>query len=116
MKIEKFENIIAWQKSRELNNLLFNIFGKHSNFTFRDQILRASLSIMNNIAEGFERKTNKELTHFLYIAKGSAGEVRSMLYLAKDFDYIDNDLYCELNELIIEITKMISGFIKSLNR
>jgi four helix bundle protein len=69
---------------------------------------------MNNIAEGFERKSNKELGHFLYIAKGSCGEVRSMLYLAKDLKYINNEEYAKLNNITLEISKMLSGFIKTL--
>lgn len=69
---------------------------------------------MNNIAEGFERQTNKEFIQFLYISKGSAAEVRSMLYLAKDFNYIDVDKFNELYGSVLEITKLISGFIKSL--
>ncbi|GBD90297.1 hypothetical protein BMS3Abin04_01014 [bacterium BMS3Abin04] len=114
MKIKRFEDIIAWQKARELNINVFSIFAQHKNYGFRDQILRASLSIMNNIAEGFERQTNKEFIQFLYISKGSAAEVRSMLYLAKDFNYISENKFNELYDRVVEITKLISGFIKSL--
>lgn len=69
MKIKRFEDIIAWQKARELNINVFSIFAQHKNYGFRDQILRASLSIMNNIAEGFERQTNKEFIQFIYIKR-----------------------------------------------
>lgn len=71
MRIDRFEDTIAWQKSRILNNQIYQLFKENRDFSFRDQILRASVSIMNNIAEGFERNTNKELKNFFYIAKGS---------------------------------------------
>jgi four helix bundle protein len=69
---------------------------------------------MNNIAEGFERNGSKEFSYFLRIAKGSCGEVRSMLYVAKELDYISEERYLKVNDLSIEISKMLSGFIKSL--
>jgi len=84
MKIERFEDIIAWQKAKVLAVDVYQLFGEHRDFGFRDQILRASVSVMNNIAEGFERRSNNEFRQFLYIAKGSCGEVRSMLILAKE--------------------------------
>ena len=84
MTISKFEDIESWKLSKELNLELFRIFENSKMYSLKDQILRASISIMNNIAEGFERQTNKEFKQFLYIAKGSAAEVRSMLYLISD--------------------------------
>ena len=84
MAIERFEDIIAWQKAKELTIQIYKIFGESKDFAFRDQIQRASVSVMNNIAEGFERKSNNEFRHFLYIAKGSCGEVRSMLILSDE--------------------------------
>jgi four helix bundle protein len=84
MKIKRFEDIIAWQKAKELSVQVYGLFENSKDFGFKDQIQRASVSVMNNIAEGFERRGNKEFRHFLYIAKGSCGEVRSMLYLAKE--------------------------------
>ncbi|MEA3273041.1 MAG: four helix bundle protein [Patescibacteria group bacterium] len=83
-------------------------------FNFKNQIERALLSIMNNIAEGFERKTNNEFKYFLFIAKGSCGEVRSMLYLAYDLNYLTKKQSKSLYMSSIEISKMISGFIKKL--
>ncbi|MCR4312591.1 MAG: four helix bundle protein, partial [Candidatus Uhrbacteria bacterium] len=71
-----FEDIIAWQKARELTLHIYSNFEKSKDFAFRNQIQRATVSIMNNIAEGLERFGNKELKRFLYIAKGSSGEVR----------------------------------------
>lgn len=114
MKIEKFENIIAWQKSDRLTRNIYLHFSNCRDYSFKDQIQRASISIMNNIAEGFERRTNKEFINFLYIAKGSSGEVRSMLSLALEFGYISDDQFQEDYNLAVEISKIISGFIKTL--
>ncbi len=75
MTISKFEDIIAWRKAGQLTTEIYKKFSSNKDFGFRDQIQRASVSIMNNIAEGFERASNKELKYFLYIAKGSCGEV-----------------------------------------
>lgn len=112
--IEKFEDILAWQKSQALSVSVYKIFKTHKDYSFRDQILRATVSIPNNIAEGFERHSNKELKHFLFVAKGSAGEVRSMLHLAKDLGYVSGDIHVHLVEQVTEISKLLSGFIKTL--
>ena len=86
MLIETFEQDKVWQKSQDLAILVYGIFKNSRDYGFKDQIQRASVSISNNIAEGFERQTNKELVRFLYIAKGSSGETRSMGYLARRLD------------------------------
>lgn len=114
MRIGKFEDIIAWQKAKELTKSIYKKFEACRDFGFKDQIQRAAVSIMNNIAEGFERKTNKELGNFLFIAKGSCGELRSMLYLALELDYIPKQEYEKLNNLSLEISKITSGLIKTL--
>lgn len=114
MRIEKFEEIIAWQKAKKLTLLVYRNFKTSKDFIFKDQIQRGVISIMNNIAEGFERLSNKELKHFLFIAKGSCGEVRSMLYLALELKYITSEEFKELYNLSIEISKLLSGFIKTL--
>lgn len=114
MRIEKFEEIIAWQKAKELTLLIHKQFATSKDFILKDQIWRAVISIMNNIAEGFERLGNKEFKHFLFVAKGSCGEVRSMLYLALELKYINNDEFKKLYNLLIEISKLLSGFIKTL--
>ncbi len=114
MKIEKFEDIISWQKSEKLTVEIYNIFKEIKDFGFKNQIQRASVSIMNNIAEGFERKGNKEFKYFLFVSKGSCSEVRSMLHLSLQFNYINNKKYEELNNLSIEISKLLSGLIKTL--
>ena len=114
MKIEKFEDIISWQKSKILVLATYKLFEKHNDFGFKNQIERAAVSVMNNIAEGFERKSNNEFKYFLFVAKGSAAEVRSMLYIAKDLKKITNDEFHKLYKLTIEIAKLISGLIKTL--
>lgn len=114
-KIERFEDIIAWQKSRELTGLLYQAFCGSRDFGFKDQIQRASVSIMNNIAEGFERRGDKEFKKFLFIAKGSCGEVRSMLYLGIDLKYLKEDDFQKIFSLSLEISKILSAFIKKLS-
>ena len=114
MKVEKFEDLICWQKAKDLNLLVYSLFKSNRDFAFRDQILRAVLSVMNNIAEGFERYSNKDLKNFLYIAKGSCGEVRSMLYLALSFGYIKQNDYDESMSVVLEVSKLLGGFIKTL--
>ncbi len=114
MRIEKFEDIISWQKARNLTITIYETFHKTNDFGFNNQIERASVSIMNNIAEGFERKSNKEFKYFLFVAKGSCAEVRSMLYLAKDLNKIDDSKFKELYKPSVEISKLLSGLIKTL--
>lgn len=114
MRIEKFEEIISWQKSQELSFLIYKLFKGNRDFGFKDQIQRATVSIGNNISEGFERKSNNEFKHFLYIAKGSCGEVRSMAQLALRLDYIGKKSFDEIYNYCLEISRLISGFIKTL--
>lgn len=114
-KFETFEDIIAWQKSRILVIDIYQVFKKNNDYSFRDQIQRAAVSIMNNVAEGYERKGNKEFAKFLYIAKGSCAEVRSMLYLALDLNYINKEEFQKFSEKSLTISKMISNLIKTLN-
>ncbi len=115
MSIETFEDVYSWQKARILTTEIYAILEKHKNYGFRDQILRASVSIMNNIAEGFDRGSNKELKQFLIIARGSAAEVRSLLILAKDLGYLSDTEYIRLIKLAKEVSKLLTGFIKSIS-
>ena|SRR3989338_7569263 len=111
----QFEDILIWQKAKALTLDLYRLFAKSKDFGFRDQIQRASVSIMNNVAEGYERKGNKEFYHFLSIAKGSAGEVRSMLSLARDLGYIQERQYQDLTNRSLELSRMIAGLMKKLH-
>lgn len=118
-KFSSFEEIISWQKARLLNKKIYLITENDSfkrDFDLARQLRRCSVSISSNIAEGFERNTDKEFIQFLYIAKGSAGEVRSQLYLAFDLNYISNEVFNELVGEVSEISKLISGFIKYLSK
>ena len=114
MGIERFEDIIAWQKSKELTVKVYSLFSDSKDFGFKDQIQRASVSVMNNIAEGFERRSNKEFKQFLYIAKGSCGEVRSMLIIAHELNKINTSDYEILISLSLEISRMLFGLINKL--
>ena len=114
MKIKRFEDIIAWQKAKELTIIIYSEYKNSKDFGFRDQIQRASVSVMNNIAEGFERKTNKEFKQYLFIAKGSCGEVRSMLYLSKELKNASEKNINTYVSLSQEISKIISGLIKTI--
>ena len=115
MNNEKFEDIIALQRERELTKIVNCNFGSSRDLNFCDQISSASLSVMNNIAEGFERKSNNELKQFLFYAKVSSGEDSSMLCVALDILYIPKDRFMLLMELCLETSRLVSGFIKSLN-
>jgi len=114
MKIGRFEDIIAWQKAKELTVQTYRLFEKSKDYGFKEQIQRTSVSIMNNIAEGFERKSNNEFKHFLYIAKGSCGEHRSMLIVARELNKISEEDFNYLHQLAEEISKTLSGLIKKL--
>ena len=114
MKIENFEEIIAWQKAKDLSISIYEVLSEVRDFGFRDQIQRASVSVMNNIAEGFERQTDKEFKQSLFIAKGSLAEVRSMLYLAGELSMIDKETDRILIESTNEIGKILTGLIRTL--
>jgi len=113
-KIEKFEDLIIWQKSKDLSFMAYEKFRSHKDYSFRDQILRAAVSVMNNIAEGFERSGNKEYSRFLFISKGSCGEFRSMLYLGKELGYLNDKEFASFYQQSMEISKMLYSLIKRL--
>ena len=114
---QSFEEIEAWKKARELSRKIYKIsaagpFSK--DFGLRDQIRRAAVSIMSNIAEGFERGGNAEFVQFLAIAKGSAGEIRAHLYVAVDQNYIHQQVFQEILAEAIEVSRMIKGLMSYL--
>jgi four helix bundle protein len=115
--IQKFEDLECWKKARVLTNEIYRLSsqGKFArDFGLRDQMRRAAVSIMSNIAEGFERDGTKEFLQFLATAKGSAGEVRSQLYIALDVGYLELGDHHKLLELSREVSRMIAGFMKYL--
>jgi len=114
MKIIKFEDIIAWQKAQDLAVEIYQIFKASKDFGFKDQISRATISISNNIAEGFDRSSNADFKRFLFISLASCSEVKSMLYLAERLNYLDKNKVKFLRNNCDEISKIISGLIKSL--
>jgi len=117
--IERFEDIKAWQKSRELVKTIYHLTNSKSKFNkdfgLRDQIRRASVSVMSNIAEGYARRGDKEFNRFLSIALGSVAEVQSQLYIAADLDYIGKKEFTETYDAANETAKMIAGFMRYLN-
>ncbi len=116
-KIERFEDIKAWQKTREVVKSIYEITSKESfakDYSLKDQIRRASISVMSNIAEGFSRQTDREFIQFLHVAKGSASEVQSQLYVALDLKYTSEATFKELYELLEEAIRLISGFVRYL--
>ena len=119
MKIGKFEDLEIWTEARELCKLIYNITEEppfNQDYKFRDQIRSSSGSIMDNIAEGFERGGNKEFVQFLSIAKGSCGETRSQSYRAFDFKYINQETQEKINIRAINISKKISSLMTYLKQ
>ena len=113
MKAEKFEDLNVWQLSRKLVVEIYKITsndGFKKDYGLGNQIQRASVSVLSNIAEGFEKDSNKEFVRYLYISKGSIGEVRAQLYVALDLHYINTDIFDDLSEE----SKKISGMINNL--
>ena len=118
-EIKQFEDLDIWQKARELTQLIYQISSDSSfakDFGLKDQIRRSSVSILSNIAEGFERGSNKEFIQFLSYAKGSCGELRAQLFVAIDQGYIDNEVFKNISDKALDISRMISGFIKYLQK
>ncbi len=117
MKIEKFEDIIAWKKARVVTAKIYKTTCQspfNRDYGLTDQIRRASSSIMHNIAEGFDAGSTAEFIRFLRYSYRSAGEVQSQLYVALDVEYISQQDFKQFYEDSAEIKKLISGFIKYL--
>ena len=114
-----FEDLEVWQKSREFAKEIYAISRESHlsrDFILRDQIIRSAVSIISNIAEGFERGGTREFIQFLSVAKGSAGELRSQLYIVLDQGYIDENKFKELIETNTAISRMISRLIEYLRK
>jgi len=118
MKINRFEDIEAWKEARDIVNSVYRVCsvnGLRKDYSLVDQIKRAAISIMANIAEGFSRKGNREFIQFLFIAKASAAELQSHLYIALDQNYINQDTFNKLYQQTDKIQRMLSNLIKYLN-
>jgi four helix bundle protein len=112
--IQRFQDIQAWQSAREMTRVIYSLSATGAfawDFPLRDQIRRAAISAMSNIAEGFERGGNREFINFLSIAKGSAGEVESQLYVALDQTYITQDVFETTQQSVRSVSRLLGGFI-----
>jgi four helix bundle protein len=117
MPVKYFEDLEIWKEARSLTNAVYKVTSDSDfsrDFGLRDQIRRAAVSVMSNIAEGFERGGNQELIQYLYIAKGSCGEVRSQLYVAKDQVYINDEKFNEMFKSFKRLSVMIGNMIAYL--
>jgi four helix bundle protein len=114
MRINSFEDVLSWQEGKSLYIEFVEKFKDSKDYAFKDQLMRAALSITNNIAEGFDRNTDKELRMFLYISRGSCAEVRSMLHIAKEIGYISPEEHTGFTAKTVKISKLLTGFINKL--
>jgi four helix bundle protein len=115
---KRFEDIHAWQKARQVTRRVYEITGEGNfarDYGLRDQIRRASVSIMANIAEGLGRRSDKDFANFLNMAHGSAAEVQSHLYIALDLNYVSQDSFNELYNLLDEVSRMTLALGKHLH-
>ena len=116
-KIKTVEDLVAWQKAEALAELVYSACRSGElarDFGLRDQMQRAAVSVMSNIAEGFERKTPADFSHFLYIAKGSLGELKSQLFLAARLKFIPPSVFASTHTLAEETGRIIAGLIAHL--
>jgi four helix bundle protein len=118
-KISTFEELEAWQRARELTRVIYDSSGSGGfakDFALRDQIRRAVVSVMSNIAEGFERGGDREFLQFLATAKGSCGEVRSQLYVALDHGYVSDQEFAVASAVATDVSKLIAGLMRYLRQ
>ena len=118
-KVKVFEDLIAWQKARELTKEIYAVTNSgrfQKDFGLSNQIQRAGVSIMSNIAEGFDRASRAEFHQFLVVAKGSCAEVRSHLYIAKDVGYLSPDQFSRLKDLTEEVSQIIGGLRSAVQK
>ena len=114
--VKNFEDLEIWQLARELLNLIFNDFRHCKDYTLKDQIISAGLSIKNNIAEGFSRESDKEFKQFLNISRGSCGEVKSMYYTAEDQKYVTSEIAEDRRNRTTILLKKITNFMFYLKK
>ena len=111
-----FEELKTWIHAKSLTLLVYNLMRENRDYGFKDQIQRASVSIMNNIAEGFESGSDAKFIYFLNIAKGSCSEVKSMLYLCEDFHYCTSDERISLVNKLLSLSSGIFNLIQYLKK
>jgi four helix bundle protein len=112
--LKNFEDLDIWKNARIMTKQVYLDFQSNRDYAFRDQVQRASVSIMNNIAEGFCRETDREKINFLKFAKGSAGEVKNMYYIAEDLNYLSTKICSERRNSIQGLMNGIASFMKFL--
>src|SRR4030042_2319055 len=119
MKIERFEDIEAWKEARNLVNMIYDISNEglfSKDFSLRNQVRGGSVSVMSNIAEGFDRGTNREFIQFLIVARASTSEVKSQLYVALDRSYIHQNNFDKAYQQATKVISLIDGFIRYLKK
>ena len=114
--MSRFEGLLIWQRARAMRVMIRDATQAMSDWELKDQMRSAALSVMSNIAEGSERSTDADFRRFLAMAHGSCGELRSQLIVALEDRWVDQPSYDRLNGQIIEVGKMIAGFMKALAR
>ncbi|MBA3758262.1 four helix bundle protein [Candidatus Saccharibacteria bacterium] len=114
MKTQSFKDLVTWQKAADLAVSIYGEFKDCKDFSFRDQIQRATISISNNVAEGYAKRSDKAFRNFLMIAKGSCAEVESMLLIAHKLGYISEAKQQTLLEQTEEVGRLLSGFVRKL--
>jgi four helix bundle protein len=118
-RIERFEDFIAWQKARSLTAEIYQLTGRGSfarDFGLKDQVTRAAVSIVSNIAEGFDRGRSTEFHQLLSVAKASSAELRSLLYVARDAGYVDDAGFRALLDMTEEAGRLVGGLRSSVER
>lgn len=115
-KVEKFEDLFVWQRARELVRSVYRASETWKDYSLKDQIRRASVSVLSNIAEGFERGTRDEFLYFLYIARGSCGEVRAQLYVAIDQNFISNVDFERLRDEADHTSRLLFNLIAAYKK
>lgn len=118
-KIQQFEDLEVWKLARDLAKNIYRITSRGkcaTDFSLRDQMRRAAVSILSNIAEGFERSGDKEFIQFLALAKGSSGELRAPLYIASDQQYISPNEFQATRQKTLDVSRMLSGLMKYLRQ
>ena len=117
--VERFEDLQAWQLARAVARKVYAAASSgpfSRDFGLKDQMCRAAVSILSNIAEGFERRSDKSFQNFLSIANGSAGELRAQLYVALDLGYLSQEQFDDIQSDVIRIGKMVVGLIQYLRK
>jgi four helix bundle protein len=114
MAYQSFEDLEVWQRGCRLSVEIFKAFANCKNFSFRDQIQRAALSVPSNVAEGSERGSSKDFAHFLNIAKGSGGELRTQLYIARKLELLPKPTFDGLVKESKELSAMLEGLRRSM--